>query len=107
MSASLYDSWYCVTLRLNVARKTLHVKVSSQYAAAHLSLSAATSDLKMSTRWSKGTHCGASSSSAAREAGRPPTAASLQGEELRYNMLVGSYCLVDSKFYNNKSLSIV
>ena len=40
-----------------------------------LSLSAATKDLKMSTRWSKGTHCGASSRSAASDAGRPATAA--------------------------------
>lgn len=40
-----------------------------------LSLSAATRDLKMSTRWSKGTHCGASRRSAARDAGRPATAA--------------------------------
>ena len=39
-----------------------------------LSLSAATRDLKMSTRWSKGTHCGASSRSAASDTGRPATA---------------------------------
>lgn len=103
MSASLYDSWCCVTLRLNVAQKTLYVKVPSRFAAAHLSLSAATSDLKMSTRWSKGTQCGASSSSAAREAGRPPTAASLQGEELHYNMLVGSSCPVDSELFKTRA----
>ena len=47
---------------------------------AHLSLSAATRERKMSTRWSKGTHCGASSSSAASEAGRPPAAASLHAD---------------------------
>jgi hypothetical protein len=103
MSASLYDSWCCLTLRLNVALKALQLELPSQSAAAHLSLSAATSDLKMSVRWSKGTHCGASSRSAAREAGRPPAAASLQGQELHYNMLVGSSCLVDSEFFKTRA----
>ena len=66
---------------------------SKQHGAtgSDLSLSAATRDLKMSTRWSKGTHWGASRRSAASDAGRPPTtAASLQMHEEFFRHLLAS-----------------